>query len=67
MYNHGKTINIHIVYGISKNYNISSYPKLEDCLFGAASLAKHFDILVMVLDLIEKEHFQLLMDLVKTA
>ena len=25
-YNHGKIVNICIVYGISKNYNISSYP-----------------------------------------
>ena len=28
-YNHGKTINIYIVYEISKHYNISSYPTLE--------------------------------------
>ena len=25
-YNHGTIVNIHIVYKISKNYNISSYP-----------------------------------------
>ena len=43
-HNHGKTINIYIVYEISKNYNISSYPTLENCLFGAVSLAKHVDI-----------------------
>ena len=34
-YNHGTIVNIHIVYEISKSYNISSYPTLENCLFGA--------------------------------
>ena len=43
-YNHGTIVNIYIVYEISKNYNISSYPTLENCLFGAVSLAKHVDI-----------------------
>ena len=33
LYNHGAIINIHIVYEISKNYNISSYPTVENCLF----------------------------------
>ena len=37
-------INIFIVYEISKNYNISSYPTLENCSFGAVSLTKHVDI-----------------------
>ena len=36
--------NIYIVYEINKNYNISSYPTLENCLFGAVSLTKHADI-----------------------
>ena len=36
-YNHGTIVNIYIVYEISKNYNISSYPTLENCLFGAVS------------------------------
>ena len=36
-HNHGAIVNIYIVYEISKNYNISSYPKLENCLFGAIS------------------------------
>ena len=40
----GAIINIYIVYGISKNYNISSYPTLENCLFGGVSLTKHVDI-----------------------
>ena len=40
-YNHGTMANIYIVYEISKNYSISSYPALENCLFGAVSLTKH--------------------------
>ena len=31
-------------YEISKNYNISSYPPLENCLFGAVSFTTHVDI-----------------------
>ena len=44
IYNHGAIVNIYIVYEISKNYDISSYPTLENCLFGAVSLAKHIDM-----------------------
>ena len=40
----GAIVNIYIVYEISKNYNISSYPTLENCLFGAVSLTKNVDI-----------------------
>ena len=43
-YNHGTIVNIYIVYKISKNYNISSYPTLENCLFRAVSLTKYVDI-----------------------
>ena len=43
-YNHGKIVNICIVYEISKNYSISTYPTLENCLFGAVSLTKNVDI-----------------------
>ena len=43
-YSHKTIVNIYIVYEISKNYNISSYPTLENCLFGAVSLTKHVDI-----------------------
>ena len=32
-FNHGKTVNIYIVYEIEKSVNISSYPTLENCLF----------------------------------
>ena len=41
LYNHGAIVNIYIVYEISKNYNISSHPTLENCLFGAANFTKH--------------------------
>ena len=37
-------VNIYTVYEISKNYNISSYPTLENCLFGAVRLTKNADI-----------------------
>ena len=42
--NHETIVNIYIVYEISKNYNISSYPTLENCLFGVVSLTKNADI-----------------------
>ena len=42
--NHGTIVNICIIYEISKNYNITNYPTLENCLFGAVSLTKHVDI-----------------------
>ena len=35
---------INIVYEISKNYNVSSFPALGNFLFGAVSLTKHVDI-----------------------
>ena len=43
-YDHGKIVNIYIAYEISKNYGISSYPTLENCLFGAVALTKNADI-----------------------
>ena len=43
-YTHGKVVNIYIVYEISKSINISDYPTLENCLFGAVSLTKKADI-----------------------
>ena len=43
-YNHGTIVNVYIVYEIIKNYNITSYLTLENCLFGAVSLTKHVDI-----------------------
>ena len=44
LYNHGTIVNIYIFYEISKNYNISSYPTLQNCLFGAVNLTKHAGI-----------------------
>ena len=43
-YTHRKRVNIYIVYAINKNYNTSSYPTLENCLFVAVSLSKNNDI-----------------------
>ena len=43
-YTHRKIVNIYIAYKISKNFNISSYPILENCLFDAVSLTKNTDI-----------------------
>ena len=37
-------VNIYIVYKKGKNFNISSYPTLENVLFGAVSLIKHIGI-----------------------
>ena len=61
-YTHGKIINIYIVGEISKNYNISSYSTLENCLFGAVSLTKMLilisvNILGVELDLIDMDFF----------
>ena len=43
-FNHGKVVNISIVYEISKSINISYYPTLKNCLFGAVKLTKNADI-----------------------
>ena len=37
-YTHGKIVNIYIVYEIEKSINISSYPTLENSLFGAVKI-----------------------------
>ena len=46
-YTHGKIVKIYIVYEISTNFNIiqhfHSYSTLDNCLFGAVSLAKKAD------------------------
>ena len=44
MYTHGTVVNIYIVYEIIKSINISDYPTLENCLFGAVSQTKNADI-----------------------
>ena len=44
-YNHGKSVNIYIVYEINKNDNTtSSDPTLENCLFWAVTFTKNADI-----------------------
>ena len=43
-FDHGKILNIYIVYEINKNYLITSYPALENYLFGSVKLTKHPDI-----------------------
>ena len=43
-FNHRKIVNIYIVYEIGRNVNISSYPILEHCLFGAVKVTKHVDV-----------------------
>ena len=43
-FNRRKIINIYIVYEIERNVNKSSYPTLENCLFGAVKLIKYIDI-----------------------
>ena len=40
-FDHGKVVNIYVVYEINKNFNISSYPTLENYLFGAVELTKN--------------------------
>ena len=64
-------MNVYIVYEISKTINISDYPTLENCLFGAVKLTKtliliNMDIMVMELDLVGMEVFHFLeLDLVE--
>ena len=43
-FSHKEVVNIYIVYEISKTFNISDDPTLENCLFGAVSLTKNADI-----------------------
>ena len=42
-FNHGKVVNICIVYEISKNFNISDYLTLKNCLSGAVTLTRNAD------------------------
>ena len=68
-FNHGKTVNIYLVYDLKSNIN-NFDPTLENCLFGAVKFTKTNDIdkyKDMVLGLIQKElsHIQVV-DLVKT-
>ena len=44
IFNHGKVVNIYIVYEISKSVSIGDYPTLENCLFGVVSFTKNTNI-----------------------
>ena len=70
LFNPDKIVNIYIVYEINKNFNIRSFPMLENCLLSAVKLTKILisiskNILDMVLDLTEKDFFHLVMKLVE--
>ena len=43
-FDHGKIVNIYIVYEIDDYRNINTYPALENCLFSAVKLTKHVDV-----------------------
>ena len=43
-FNHGTIVNIFILYEITKSNPVSSYPTLENCLFGTVKLTKILDI-----------------------
>ena len=43
-FDQGKIVNIYIVYERERSVNISSYPTLYNCLFGAVKLTKHVDV-----------------------
>ena len=64
-YDHGKVISIYIFYEINKNFNISSYPTLENVYLGQLHQLKmliliSINILNMVLDLIDMDFFHTL-------
>ena len=40
----GKIVNIYIVYERERSVDISRYPTLQNCFFGAVKLTKHVDI-----------------------
>ena len=42
-FNHGKIVNIYVVYELDKLYN-KTHPTLVNCLFGAVSITKNADI-----------------------
>ena len=70
-YTHGKVVSIYIVFELGASSSHNNDPTRKNCLSGAVTLAKNADIdgmgiLVMELDLIEKQffHFQAV-DLVK--
>ena len=44
IYNHGKIVNIYIVYELGTSGSNNSDPTLKNCLFGAVTLTKNADI-----------------------
>ena len=44
IFNHGKLVNIYIVFEINRSIKISNYPILENCLFGTVRLTTNADI-----------------------
>ena len=54
---HEEIINFYIVYEITDNSNVSSYPVLENCLFGIVKLTE-----IMELDFIENDFFHTLLE-----
>ena len=70
VFNHGKIVNIYLVYEIKKSKNTISYPTLENCLFGEVKLKNmlmliSLNIQDMASDLTEKDLIQLIMKLVE--
>ena len=61
-FNHGKTVNVYIVYDLKSNLN-NFDPSLKNCLFGAIKLTKNSDIVQnmqnMELYLIQEEPFHI--------
>ena len=43
-YNHGKVVNIHIIYGLGASSSHINDPTLKNWLFGAVTLTKNADI-----------------------
>ena len=43
-FDHGKVVNIYIVHKINRNFEIDSYPTVENSLSGAVKITKHPDI-----------------------
>ena len=43
-FDHRKIVNIYIVYETERSVNTSSYPTIENCLFGAVRLIKHNNV-----------------------
>ena len=65
IFNHGKIVNIYIVYEIERSVYISNYRTLGNCLFGALKLTKNMLMLMcsniqdMALDSIENDLIRL--------